>query len=121
MCQGLVAPSPPKANAPPPPPRGGVITPCPRFHPHLRKRAFFVASSPRPRNALYAVFWPSWHKAVAIDSDIPAPNRFLIFMYPSKEVADKVQNDTIKPWAEKVKGKYVDRYRVFGVEAVEQK
>jgi uncharacterized protein (DUF1330 family) len=62
-----------------------------------------------------------YNKAVAIDSDIPAPNRFLIFMYPSKEVADKVQNDTIKPWAEKVKGKYVDRYRVFGVEAVEQK
>jgi hypothetical protein len=42
-------------------------------------------------------------------------------MYPSKEVADEVQNDTIKPWAEKVKGKYVERYRVFGVEAVEQK
>ena len=31
-----------------------------------------------------------YNKAVAIDSDIPAPNRFLIFMYPSKEVADKV-------------------------------
>jgi uncharacterized protein (DUF1330 family) len=62
-----------------------------------------------------------YNKAVAIDSDVPAANRFLIFMYPSKEVSDKVQNDTIKPWAAKVKGKYVDRYRVFGVEAVEQK
>ena len=63
-----------------------------------------------------------YNKAVAVDSDISAPNRFLIFLYPSKEVADKVQNDTIKPWAEKVKGKYVDRYRVFGVEAgAEQK
>jgi uncharacterized protein (DUF1330 family) len=62
-----------------------------------------------------------YNNATAIDSDIPAPNRFLIFMYPSKEVHDKVQNDIIKPWAEKVKGKYTDRYRVFGVEAVEQK
>ena len=62
-----------------------------------------------------------YNKAVAIDSDVPAANRFLIFLYPSKEVADKVQNDTIKPWAAKVKGKYVDRYRVYGVEAVEQK
>jgi uncharacterized protein (DUF1330 family) len=62
-----------------------------------------------------------YNKAIAVDSDIPAPNRLLVFMYPSKEVHDKVQNDTIKPWAEKVKGKYVDRYRVFGVEAVEQK
>jgi hypothetical protein len=95
--------------------------PLPPLPPPSPEAGFFVASSPRPRNALYAVFWPSWHKAVAIDSDIPAPNRFLIFMYPSKEVADKVQNDTIKPWAEKVKGKYVERYRVFGVEAVEQK
>ena len=62
-----------------------------------------------------------YNKAVAIDSDVPAANRFLIFMYPSKEASDKVQNETIKPWAEKVKGKYVDRFRVFGVEAVEQK
>ena len=95
--------------------------PCPAFTPISGSGAFSLRRRPRPRNALYAVFWPSWHKAVAIDSDIPAPNRFLIFMYPSKEVADKVQNDTIKPWAEKVKGKYVERYRVFGVEAVEQK
>ena len=42
-----------------------------------------------------------YNKAVAIDSDIPAANRFLIFVYPSKEVADKAQNDTIKPWAER--------------------
>jgi len=39
-----------------------------------------------------------------------------VFMYPSKEVHDKVYAETIKPWAEKVKGKYTDRYRVFGVE-----
>jgi uncharacterized protein (DUF1330 family) len=58
-----------------------------------------------------------YNKAVAIDSDVPAANRFLIFMYPSKEASDKVQNEIIKPWAEKVKGKYTDRYRIYGVEA----
>ena len=57
-----------------------------------------------------------YNKATAIDSDVAAANRFLIFMYPSKEVHDKVYAETIKPWAEKVKGKYTDRYRVFGVE-----
>ncbi len=34
---------------------------------------------------------------------------------------DKVQAEIIGPWAAKVKGKYTDRYRVFGVEAAEQK
>jgi len=58
-----------------------------------------------------------YNKAVAIDGDVPAANRFLIFMYPSKEASDKVQNEIIKPWAEKVKGKYTDRYRIYGVEA----
>jgi len=62
-----------------------------------------------------------YNKAVAIYSDVQAPNRFLIFMYPSKEASDKVQNEIIKPWAEKVKGKYTDRYRIFGVEAAEMK
>jgi hypothetical protein len=61
-----------------------------------------------------------YNKAVAIDSDIPAPNRFLIFVYPNKEASDKA-NEIIKVWAEKVKGKYTDRYRTFGVEGVEQK
>ena len=61
------------------------------------------------------------NKATAIDSDVSATNRFLIFMYPSKEASDKVQNEIIKPWAEKVKGKYTDRYRIFGVEAAEMK
>ena len=61
-----------------------------------------------------------YNKAVAIDSDIPAPNRFLIFVYPNKEASDKA-NEIIKSWAQKVKGKYTDRYRTFGVEGVEQK
>jgi uncharacterized protein (DUF1330 family) len=63
-----------------------------------------------------------YNKAVAVDSDIPAANRFLVFMYPSKEVHDKVYAESVRPWAEKVKAaKYVDRFRVFGVEAAEQK
>ena len=62
-----------------------------------------------------------YNKATTIEGDVPAPNRFLIFMYPSKEVHEKVWANDIKPWVEKVKGKYVDRFRVFGVEAVEQK
>jgi uncharacterized protein (DUF1330 family) len=61
-----------------------------------------------------------YNKAVAIDSDVPVSNRFLIFMYPNKEASDKA-NEVIKSWAEKVKGKYTDRYRTFGVEGVEQK
>ena len=61
-----------------------------------------------------------YNKAVAIDSDIPAPNRFLIFVYPNKEASDKA-NEIIKSWAQTVKGKYTDRYRTFGVEGVEQK
>ncbi|MGO9629209.1 MAG: hypothetical protein ACLPXW_09455 [Xanthobacteraceae bacterium] len=62
-----------------------------------------------------------YNKATVYEGDITAPNRFLIFMYPSKEIHDKVWANDIKPWVEKVKGKYVDRFRVFGVEAVEQK
>ena len=61
-----------------------------------------------------------YNKAVAIDSDIPVSNRLLIVMYPSKEASEKA-NAATKPWAEKVKGKYVDRFRLFGVEGVEQK
>ncbi len=62
-----------------------------------------------------------YNKATTIEGDVPAANRFLIFMYPSKEVHAKVWANDIRPWVEKVKGKYVDRFRVFGVEAVEQK
>ena len=57
-----------------------------------------------------------YNKAVAIDSDVPASNRFLIWMFPNKAASDKTWEET-KSWAEKVKGaKYVDRFRVFGVE-----
>ena len=57
-----------------------------------------------------------YNKAVAIDSDVPASNRFLIWMFPNKAASDKTWEET-KSWAEKVKGgKYVDRFRIFGVE-----
>ena len=62
------------------------------------------------------VFAPAW-LAVAVHCSRSVIRDFLIFMYPSKEASDKVQNEIIKPWAEKVKGKYTDRYRIYGVEA----
>ena len=61
-----------------------------------------------------------YNKATALEGDVTAPNRFLIWQYPSKEAHDKVWNNDIKPWIEKVKGKYTDRLRVFGVEAAQQ-
>jgi hypothetical protein len=61
-----------------------------------------------------------YNKATAYEGSAPA-NRYLIFVYPSKEVHDKVWANDIKPWVEKVKGKYVSGFRTIGVEAVEQK
>jgi hypothetical protein len=49
------------------------------------------------------------------------PIAFWSFNYPSKEAHEKVWTSDVKPWIEKVKGKYTDRFRVFGVEAAEQK
>ncbi len=59
-----------------------------------------------------------YNKAVAIDSDVPVANRLLIFVYPNKEASDKSYEAT-KPWSDKVKGKYTDRFRLFGVEGVQ--
>jgi uncharacterized protein (DUF1330 family) len=61
-----------------------------------------------------------YNKATAYEGG-PAPNRFLIWAYPSKEVHDKVWAESIKPWEEKVSGKSVDRFRVIGAEAAEMK
>ena len=61
-----------------------------------------------------------YNKAITLEGDVAAANRFLIWQYPSKEAHGKVWNDEIKPWIEKVKGKYTDRLRVFGVEAAQQ-
>jgi uncharacterized protein (DUF1330 family) len=61
-----------------------------------------------------------YNKATAIEGAPPA-NRYLIFAYPDKAVHDKVWADNIRPWMERVKGKYVGEFRTIGVEAVEQK
>jgi len=58
-----------------------------------------------------------YNKATTLEGDVAAANRFLIFQYPSKEAHEKVWTSAVKPWIEKVKGKYTDRFRVFGVEA----
>ena len=59
-----------------------------------------------------------YNKAVAYDSDVPVSNRFLIWMFPNKAASDKTWEET-KWWADKVKGKYTDRFRIFGVEGVQ--
>lgn len=51
----------------------------------------------------------------------PVANRFLIFQFPSKEVHDKVWNDTTKPWVQKVRGNSISTFRVIGAEAAEMK
>jgi uncharacterized protein (DUF1330 family) len=61
-----------------------------------------------------------YNKATTLEGDVTAANRFLVFQYPSKEAHEKVWTSAVKPWIEKVKGKYTDRLRVFGVEAAEQ-
>jgi uncharacterized protein (DUF1330 family) len=58
-----------------------------------------------------------YNKATTLEGDVTAANRFLIFQYPSKEAHAKVWTNDVKPWIEKVKGKYTDRIRIFGVEA----
>ena len=61
-----------------------------------------------------------YNKAVTLEGDVPAANRFLIFQYPSKEAHEKVWTNDVKPWIEKVKGKFTDRLRIFGVESAQQ-
>jgi len=67
-----------------------------------------------------AIIAGGYNKAVAIDSDTQPANRLLIVRYPSKDASDKA-NEVTKGWAEKVKGKYTDRFRIFGVAGVESK
>jgi uncharacterized protein (DUF1330 family) len=61
-----------------------------------------------------------YNKATTLEGDVTAANRFLVFQYPSKEAHEKVWTNDIRPWIEKVKGKYTDRFRIFGVEAAER-
>jgi uncharacterized protein (DUF1330 family) len=61
-----------------------------------------------------------YNKATAIDGAPPA-NRVLIFQYPNKEASDKAWSESIKPWQMSEQVRKLADFRVFGVEAVEQK
>jgi hypothetical protein len=61
-----------------------------------------------------------YNKATAIDG-VPPPNRVLIFQYPNKEVSDKAWSESIKPWQMSEQVRKLADFRVFGVEAVEQR
>jgi hypothetical protein len=50
----------------------------------------------------------------------PAPNRFLIQVFPNKEIHDKFWAETVKPWFDGEGMKYAD-LRAVGVEGIEQK
>jgi hypothetical protein len=86
------------------------------------KEGYEASGVDKVRDAIKAnggkVIAGGYNKAVAIDSDVPVANRFLITVYPNKEASDKA-NEVIRPWAAKVKGKYTDRYRAYGVEGVQ--
>jgi uncharacterized protein (DUF1330 family) len=50
----------------------------------------------------------------------PPANRYVIYTYPSEAAWEKIWNDGLKDLQEKVGSKYA-AFRIFGVEAVEQK
>ena len=47
-------------------------------------------------------------------------NRVLITMYPSKAASGKAWAEAVRPWLERIEGKYATA-TVIGVEGVEQK
>ena len=49
------------------------------------------------------------------------PTEVLIWMYPSKEVHDKVWAENIKPWQDKVVAAKQAELRAIGVQGVEMK
>ena len=61
-----------------------------------------------------------YNKATALDGTLNA-NRVLIFQYPNKEASDKAWSQSIKPWQTSEQVRKLADFRVFGVEAVEQK
>jgi uncharacterized protein (DUF1330 family) len=61
-----------------------------------------------------------YNKATALEGAAP-DNRFLVFVYPNKDAANKAW-ESIKPWLATVKEKkLVSSFRVIDVEGVEQK
>jgi uncharacterized protein (DUF1330 family) len=61
-----------------------------------------------------------YNKAELIAGNGAPANRFLITMYPNKAAAGENWAKTVRPWLEKVEGKYATA-RVIGVEGVEPK
>src|SRR6516164_3135561 len=57
-----------------------------------------------------------YNKTTSYDG-APPSNRYLIFQYPDKATHDKMNMEIIRPWQEKVKGKYTSVFRIVGVEA----
>jgi hypothetical protein len=55
-----------------------------------------------------------------VQSGPPPANRYVIYTYPSEAAWDKIWADGLKDLQEKVGNKYAE-FRIFGVEAVEQK
>ena len=64
-----------------------------------------------------------YNKAVLMDGSTggPVPNRVLIWMYPSKEVHDKVWAENIKPLQDKMVAAKQAELRAIGVQGVEMK
>ena len=60
-----------------------------------------------------------YNKTTSYDG-APPSNRYLIFQYPDKATHDKLNMEIIRPWQEKVKGKYTSVFRIVGVEAAGQ-
>jgi uncharacterized protein (DUF1330 family) len=61
-----------------------------------------------------------YNKATALEGAAPA-NRFLVFVYPNKDAANKAW-EGVKPWVETVKEKkLVSSFRIIDVEGVEAK
>ena len=60
-----------------------------------------------------------YNKTTSYDG-APPSNRYLIFQYPDKVTHDKLNMEIIRPWQEKVKGKYTSVFRIVGVEAAGQ-
>jgi uncharacterized protein (DUF1330 family) len=61
-----------------------------------------------------------YKKAELIAGNGEPANRFLITMYPNRAASGENWAKNIRPWLEKVEGKYATA-RVIGVEGVEQK
>ena len=62
-----------------------------------------------------------YNKAVAIDSDVPAANRFLIFQFANKATLDKAWTEHIKPWQMSEHVRKLADFHTISVEGVEQK